>query len=164
MGQRGFALLSVAPTWTYLLHTPQSSDAALWLAPRSICESICASQVDEPCGECLLSCSGNDIRIPLSRMRHGVSVLGNRRMDESLKSVVYMKSGTCVWLWQEGGGWFSFHYGDGVLCSSLELFLCKAPHFCKGHPTSAPQRAGSFASKARNATNNITPSNHVLTM
>lgn len=123
MGAEGIPrLLLVAPAWTRPLYAPQSSDAALWLAPCSLCESIGVLRVDEPCGECLSSRDENNTRAPLSRMRHGVSILGNSRTNESLKSAVCIKSRTCVRLWYGGGGWFAFRRGDGILCSSQELF------------------------------------------
>lgn len=48
-------------------------------------------------------------------------------MNESLKIAACIESRMCVWLCQGDGAWFAFHHGDDVLCSSLELFPCKAP-------------------------------------
>lgn len=97
MGAEGIpCLLLLAPAWTHHLHTPQNSDAPLCLAPCSLCESVCELCLDEPCGGCLSSHDGNHTRVLLSRMRHGVCVLGNSPTNESLKIAAFIESRTCV--------------------------------------------------------------------
>lgn len=123
---RGYSL-SAASGSCMDLYTPQNSNAPLCLVPCRLCESACEQCLDEPCGGCLSSHDGNHTRVLLSWMCHGVSILGNSCTNESLKTAACIKSRTCVWLWQGDGGWFAFQHGDGVLCSSLELFPCKAP-------------------------------------
>lgn len=70
---------------------------------------------------------GNHTRVLLSRMCHGVSILGNSYTSESLKIAACLESRTCVCLWQGDGGCFPFQHGGAVLCSSMELLPCKVP-------------------------------------
>lgn len=82
MGAGGIpCVLLLAPAWT----TAHPRIALLCLAPCSLCESGCELCVDEPCGGCLSSHGGNHTRVLLSRMCHGVSILGESGTNESLK-------------------------------------------------------------------------------
>lgn len=95
--QKGFHVF-----WLGVLHGPILSmpcRAAMLHCALPLCESICVSQMDGPFGKCFVSHNGNNTRAPLSRLRHGVFILGNRRMKESLRSVACIKSRMHVQLW-----------------------------------------------------------------
>lgn len=143
------------------LYTPQSINALFCPAPCSPCESVCGLCVDELCGGCLSSHGGNLSRVLLSRMCHGVSILGNSCTKESLKIAVCIESGMCVWLWQGGGGWIAFQHGD-MSCAHPWSCSLPSPHpICRGHPTLTLWRAPDCL-KHGHGTVYVTP--HLLTM
>lgn len=85
----GFPCLLLAPVWTST--HPRAAVLCCSLPCR---ESVCELCVDEPCSGCLSSHDGNLSRVLLSRMCHGVPILGNSCTKDSLKIAACIESGT----------------------------------------------------------------------